>query len=206
MGAPVVRPFNALSGLELKKIIIKEIERHLDNDFHFRQNVAYPLISWSWKLAANVYPGEPPNFEVNIADKQIRASGNEEFVPQSDPVQVDLGSTRDVTAPAGESADSVRRESGIPVPAPRTVKGPGGQRMVVDAPPVGPGTAPVSPAPAEVTAQANAERGGRIFGRSVTVKTAAAPEGVEVLPASGTKPGIAEVQEILQREANEPKE
>lgn len=204
--APTFRPFNALNGLELKKILLKEIERHLDNDFHFRQNVAYPLISWAWKLSANVYPGEPPNFEVNIADKQIRAAGAEAFVPQDDPVQVDIGASRDVTAPAGESVDSVRREANLPVPSPRAVRGPGGQRMVVDAPPVGPGAAPVASAESGAPVQTNADRGGRVFARSVMAKTKAAPEGVEVLPAAGTKPGIEETQEILERESNAPKE
>jgi hypothetical protein len=206
MGAPVVRPFNALNGLELKKILLKEIERHLDNDFHFRQNVAYPLISWQWKLACNVYPGEPPTWDASIGPKEIRASGAEGFVPETDPVQVDIGATRDVSAPAGETADSVRRESDIPVPAPRAVRGPGNQRMVVDAPAVGPGVNATSAPEPSAPAQANADKGGRIFGRSVTARTKAAPDGVEVLPAAGTKPGIEETQEILEREANAPKE
>lgn len=206
MGAPVVRPFNALNGLEWKKIILKEIERNLDNDFHFRQHVAYPLISWQWKMAVNVYPGEPANFEVSIGPKEMRAPGMEDFVPEDDPVQVDIVAQRDVTAPAGESADSVRRDAGLPVPSPRAVKGPGNQRMVVDAPPIGPGSAATSPAMPETPAQSNTERGGRVFGKSVTAKTKAAPDGVEVQPAAGTKPGIEETQEILERESNTPKE
>ncbi|HXP82590.1 MAG TPA: hypothetical protein VN976_22010 [Verrucomicrobiae bacterium] len=205
MGSPTLRPFNALNGLELKKIILKEIENYLDNDFHFRQSAAYPLISWGWKAAFNMYPNEPGHFEVSIGPKEIRAPGYE-GTPEADPVQVDIGATRDVTAPAGQSADSARRDANLPIPATRVVKGPGGQRMVVDAPSIGPGAAAVSSAGEEPAVQTNADKAGHIFARSATVKTKAAPDGVEVLPAAGTKPGIEETQQILEREANAPKE
>jgi hypothetical protein len=202
--APTIRPYNALNGIEIREIILSEIKRQLENDFRFRQNVAYPLISWSWKLAVNAYPLDPPQFEVNVADKVITAPGAEGFLPEGAVVEIDIGSSRDVTAPAGETADAARRSANISVPTPRSVKGPGGQRMVVDAPAID-----LKGVPTEVSAsaaQTNVPKGAGVFGRSVTARTKAAPDGAEVAPAAGSKPDEARAQQIADLEGKAPAE
>jgi len=68
----VARPFNALSGTEIKKIILNEIERNMEADYRFKNHLTYPMVSWRWVLAAKVYPSEQPDIKVEIEkDPQV---------------------------------------------------------------------------------------------------------------------------------------
>jgi hypothetical protein len=186
-----LKPYNALNGREVMEIILNEMRRQLEADTRFTQHQTYPLISWSWKLAVNVYPNEPNKWEASVGPKTI---GDPEASHELAEVQIDLGTSRDVTAPAGQTADSARRDGGIAVPSPRQVKGPGGNRMVVDAPDIKPTEAPrATVTSAEKT---NVEKGGKVFARSVTARTPAAPEGVSVPDAERT-------EHILEKEGSE---
>ena len=194
---PTLKPYNALSGKEVKEIILSEMRRQLDADTRFSQHQTFPLVSWTWKLAINVYPNEPSHFEAHVGPKTI---GDPEVAgdPNLAEVQIDLGASRDVTAPAGETADSARRDGGIAVPTPRTVKGPGGNRIVVDAPEIKPTEAPrasVTPEPTK-----NVEKGGKVFARSVTARTAAAPDGVGVDAPQGSAPDAERAEKIAEKE------
>lgn len=199
-----VRPFYALTGQEIKKVILKEIERQLDADYRFRENITYPLINWRWKLACNVYPGEPANWKVVVGPVNTLAEGA--VMPQEDEpyVEVDFDGGRDVSAPArdGMTADATRRDAGLPVPSPRKAPGLGGDRMTVDVvPPIAGEREATFAATPEANSTANVEKGGRVFARSVTAKTAAAPEGVEVA-VSGVSPthSAEDMQKILEQE------
>jgi hypothetical protein len=44
------RPYNALTGKELKTVIVKELERALDRAGINSVGVTYPMASWSWTL------------------------------------------------------------------------------------------------------------------------------------------------------------
>jgi hypothetical protein len=195
---PTLKPYNALSGAEIKEIILSEMRRQLEADDRFRQHVTYPLVSWSWKLAVNVYPNEPANFQVAVGPKTM---GDPDAAHDHAEVQIDLGTSRDVTAPAGQTADSARRDAGIAVPSPRTVKGPGNNRMVVDAPEI----KPTEPPRATVTASETKDvpKGGKVFARSVTARTPAAPEGLQVDAPSGSAPDEARTQQILEKDGGE---
>jgi hypothetical protein len=210
MGA-TLRPFNALNGQEVKKRILTEIERQLDADYRFRGNVAYPVIAWRWKMVATVYPGEPANWEVNVGPVIVQAppTADKDRPPmpnEVDPkVEVEFSGGSDVgagTAVGGVTADALRRDTGLPVPTPRKVAGPAESRMTVDAP-VLPTSVVVETAKPEQRSEANIEKGGRVFARSVTAKTAAAPAGVEVAPAAGASPthSAEDIQKILEQEA-----
>lgn len=208
-----IRPFNALTGAEAKKMILTEIERQLDADYRFRANITYPVIAWRWKLAATVYPGEPANWEVNVGPKvqQAVATADKDRPPMpgedAPSVEIDMTGGRDVgagTSIGGLTADGARREAGMPVPTPRRVVGPEGSRMTVDAPVLSTGVAvTVGESTEEKAAQTNVDKGGRVFARSVTAKTAAAPAGVEVNPAAGASPthSAEDIQTILEKEA-----
>jgi hypothetical protein len=211
MGNTILRPFNALSGQEVKKRILTEIERQLDADYRFRVNVTYPLISWRWKLAATVYPGEPANWEVNVGPVNTRHA--ESPMPDADAptVEIDLGGGSDVSGPSGGgiTADAARRDAGIAVPSPRRVAGPDQSRVTVDAPVITPQVAASALGfEQEKKSDTNVEKGGRVFARSVTAKTRAAQEGVEVAPAAGTSPthSAEEIQKVLEDEAKAPAE
>ena len=212
-----LRPFNALNGTEVKKAILKEIERHLDNDFRFRANVAYPLISWRWKLAANIYPGEPANWDVNVGPVTQLAPPNEDGkrppMPQDgDPVvEVDLQGGSTVGAGSqlgGQTPDALRRDAGLPLPSPRRVVGPGDSRVTVDAPLDTGKASAAQTADLEPVSVTNENRGGRVFARSVTARTKAAPTGAEVAPAAGSSPthSAEDIQKILENEASAPKD
>ena len=196
---PTLKSFNALNGREVMEIILSEMRRQMEADTRFNQNQAYPLVSWEWKLAMNVYPNDPPKWEKSVGPKVI---GDPEAAhdPSLAEVQIDLGTSRDVTAPAGQTADAARRDAGIAVPSPRTVKGPGGNRMVVDAPEIKPTEPPrASVTPAE---SKNVEKGGKVFARSVTARTPAAPEGMAPDAPSGSAPDIERTQQILEKEGS----
>ncbi|HEY0800684.1 MAG TPA: hypothetical protein VGD54_07560 [Steroidobacteraceae bacterium] len=202
MGAPVVRPFNALSGTEIRDALLSQIKRGLDNDHHFRHHLTYPVVTWAYKAVIRAYPHDPAEFAVELSGT-ILAPGAEMPAEDAPFIEIEISGDSNVTAPYGQTADAVRREAGIPVPTPRSVKGPGNQRLVVDAPPIDLKGAPVLE---QEEPRANVSKGGKIFGRSVTAKTPAAPHGAEPAPPAGTKPGIEETQQILEKEALAPSE
>jgi hypothetical protein len=181
----------------MAKIILTNIKNNLDNDHRFRKNVAYPQFSFRWKIAIDVYPSEPPQFAVEGSIQTVKAPGA--MIPEGTPiVEIDIEGGTTVAAPiAGSTADAARREAGIPVPSPRSVKGPGGSRITVDAPNVDHSSAPKPPDSEE---KANVEKGGKVFARSVTQRTKAAPEGVDALPQAGSKPTMEDVQKIIEKE------
>jgi hypothetical protein len=197
---PTLKPYNALNGREVMEIILSQIRRNLEADTRFSQHQTYPLISWRGKVAFNVYPNEPNKFDVDLGGGTLGDPKAAED-PNLKEAQVDIEIGSDVTAPAGQTADSARRDAGIAVPTPRTVKGPGGNRMVVDAPDL----KPTEPPRATVTQadSKNVPSGGKVFARSVTQRTAAAPEGVAVDGPSGTPVDAERAQQILEKESEE---
>jgi hypothetical protein len=202
---PTLRAYNALNGREVIEILLTELRRQLEADTRFSQHQTFPLVAWEWKCAINQYPNEPAKFEVHVGPRNITAAGVnvEEVVtdPSLAEVQIDFGDHREVTAPAGETADHARRDAKLPVPTPRTVKGPGGNRMVVDAPEIKPTEQPqATVTPAEQTTNVN--KGGKVFARSVTARTAANPEGVVVDAPHGSAPDAARVEQIIEKEAD----
>lgn len=207
MSSNPVRPFNALNGEEVKNVILTTIKNHLDADSRFKKHLAYPQIAWRFALAIDAYPMEPSKIELNIGPQTVKAPGAELLVDDSF-ISIDIKGGQNVNAPAegGISSDAARREAGLPVPAPTAVRGgPGPGRVTVDVPDATPKlTAPTGPdSQREVT---NVPSGDKIFARSVTQRTAAAPEGVETVPQAGSKPTIEDVQEIIRREEGAPPE
>ncbi len=211
----VARPFSALSGQEIKRIILADIERNLDADYRFKNHLTYPLVSWKWVLAAKVYPSEAPDIRVEL-DRTLKSPGFTEPFTGFDAVDVTIESERTIAAPAaGETADSARRSVGIEVPAPRIVRGPSNTKMVVDAPdiPIASQNEPAKLAEVESTPTARAVNRARESktipaapARSVAIRTRANPGGVEVAPAAGSAPDEERVQEILDREDSKPPE
>lgn len=78
------RAYNALTGAELKQVIMSEVERSLDNAGINSVAVTYPLASWSWSLTIlqqdgqgvmkgdtperTLTAGEPQQVEEDLAD------------------------------------------------------------------------------------------------------------------------------------------
>jgi hypothetical protein len=211
----VARPFSALSGLEIKKIILNEIERSLDADCRFKNHLTYPMVSWKWVLAAKVHPSEQPDIRVDL-EKTVKSPGVPAPSPDDYNFEIMVDSERTVAAPsAGETADSARRDAGLEVPAPRIVRGPSNTKLVVDAPslPLPSQSEPTKPAEVEKSSTARIINRARESGttpaapaRSVAIRTRANPTGVEVSPAAGSAPDAERQAEIAAREKALPPE
>lgn len=130
MPAPTTRLFNALNGQELKKIIMQQVERALDEDFHFRQHLTYPVVSFNWNLVVSAYPLQPPEFKIG-AEHDIVAAPKGEEIPMPKPEEIgtfELGGRSKIDTP-----NQAREESGQAVPTPIVVGRPG-EQVVVERP------------------------------------------------------------------------
>ena len=199
------RPFNGLSGLELKKAILADIENQLNGDYHFRAHLSYPLVTWRFKLAVNAYPSEIGEFESN-AGATLHPKGSREIEEGEEPTQIDIAGGRDVTAgatPSGQTADSVRRDTGQAVSTMKQIKV-GDERVMVEAAEIPKPQTQLQEENAKT--QQNVPSGKGIVARRATAKTRANPGGVEVAPAAGTAPGPEEAAQIAERISRENQE
>jgi hypothetical protein len=198
---PAVQPnrsFNALNGNELKKAILTQIQRQMDADTRFSQHLAYGRCAWRFKIAIDTYPNDMDRkFEVESGADLMPPQPRREIGPDEKPVQIDIEGERTVAAPvAGDTADQVRRDSGLPVPKTHTVAGPEGSRIQVDAPEV-----PIPSADAEQSPTARVQSSGtHASARSVAVRTRANPKGVTAPETAGSAPSEADMAKIIEKE------
>ena len=210
------RPFNALNGLEIKKSILNQISRQLDADTRFSHHLTYPRISWAWKLAIDIFPNDTDKkFESQTDGTILPPKPRQEDFTGVEPERVILEDHVTVAAPvAGITADQQRRDAGIPVPVLKRVEGPGGEKISVEEPP---GVlmkkadlfnveAPKIPVPDRneimdegPRTRSNVAGSKGVLAKSVTLKTRAAPKGVEVPPAQGRAPTPEDVEKIIER-------
>lgn len=195
--APSVRSFTALNGNEIKKAILADVERQLDMDYHFGAHLSYAAISWKWKLACDVYPKEIGSFEAQ-SEATLHPQTARPIEDEEKSEKIDLEGSRRVTAgfeEQGQSADSVRRETGQSVPVTKTIIGPAGERITVEAPSV-PATAAAQPA--NEKSQTNVPGGKGIIARRATARTRAASEGVAIERA-GSPPTAEDAEKIIEK-------
>jgi hypothetical protein len=200
IAAPASRSFVALNGEEVKKAILADIANQLNADYHFRQHLSYALITWQWKMAVDVYPSEIKPFEVN-AGATLSPKGAREIEVGEKPQEFDFVGSRDVTAgvAGGQSADSLRRETGQPIHQAKSIAGPGGERITVEA--------PVIPVEARESTSVRTERPSQtdvagpkgIVARRAALKTKANPGGVEVNEKAGSAPTEADAEKIIEK-------
>jgi hypothetical protein len=202
------RSFNALSGLELKTAILKQIQRQLDADTRFSQHLTYARISWRWRMAIDFYPNDmDQKFESETGADQRPPAVNEAGVPRREiavdekPIQVDISGDRTVAAPiAGVSADQARRESGQPVPTTKIVAGPEGSRIAVDAPEIPvPGHNDKSEVIEGSRVETNVPGAKGTVARRATIRNRANPTGVAVAPTAGSAPTEEDMQKIIDQ-------
>ena len=106
-----MRLFNALTGREVKAIILREIAKAMDQDEQFASHLTYPLIEWDWTVNLRAFAQENSEFKTEASGKIT--------VSQPEPVTVQLAGARSVTKsddhPEGQAPDEARREAGLPV-------------------------------------------------------------------------------------------
>jgi hypothetical protein len=69
------RPFNALTGQEVKKIVVAEVKRTIAEDSRWLD--VYSLLSWRFKIAFSVYPNEPKEFAIDFGPFSVKLRANE---------------------------------------------------------------------------------------------------------------------------------
>lgn len=118
------RFFTPLNGDEVKKMILKEIEKDLDQDADFRQHLTYPTIEWEWQLKITCQQRESQDVARTITGKAITVDKetNQELPPQADdkPRSRLLKRNRAVTTP-----DKERIKSNLPVNVRENIPGVG---------------------------------------------------------------------------------
>lgn len=106
--------YNALTGLELRKKILHDVEVMLDNDDRFRNHQTYPRVEFSFKLSLKVYPGAVEEFaletEKGYGEVSLVEAGQE---PQT--IEIDGKSEH-------KNPDRIRKELDMPVPRPQKTK------------------------------------------------------------------------------------
>lgn len=182
------RPFNALSGMEIKRAILADLTRQLDGDTRFSQHLSYPLVTWKFRLAVDAYPPEIGKFEINLQGKVSSSNPRPIDDEEEEPIEMDFKGGRSVLAPAGgQTADAVRRDTGQAVPAPKVVRGPENSRVVVEQQPVD--ALQLQPGQdAEVTAREPESPRKGVAARVASLRTRANPEGALAKEPEGSAP------------------
>lgn len=111
------RPFNALNGAELKALVLKEVREAIDRDFHFQEQLTYPVVTFAFKLAVTAFPCDPPGFTIESAATLEDKNAPK---PVNRPESAEASGNVNVDAPndAGLTPDQARRRAGLPVPLP----------------------------------------------------------------------------------------
>jgi hypothetical protein len=117
MEPPIKRPFSALNGAELRKVILENHEKELAGDPKLEQHLTFPIIECETVTTLRYYPGpeEPIKF---TSRAKIRARGAEAIPIPDDPGQVDVVESK-FSVDAENPPDKVRAEHGLEVPEPR---------------------------------------------------------------------------------------
>jgi len=109
-----IRIFNALTGEEVRLIILADIAKAMEDDQQFQKHLTYPKVKWSWKLTVEAYPSQPPLFGAE-------AEGEGTVKPAEPEIVVLEGSRAIVKSdenPEAQAPDEARRAAGMPVPIP----------------------------------------------------------------------------------------
>jgi hypothetical protein len=121
--------FIPLNGEELKKMILKEVEKDLDLDTDFRQHITYPTVEWEWTLKLTCQQRTPATLEKQIAGAVVTVNPETKrelpLPPDAKPVSKIRGRGKSITVP-----DKERAAANMPVLSPKHVEGVG----VVDVP------------------------------------------------------------------------
>lgn len=64
--------YNALTGEELKKVILSEVERALVNADISGHGITYPMASWSWSLTILQQAGDTPEHHVEAGNPDLK--------------------------------------------------------------------------------------------------------------------------------------
>lgn len=117
METQIKRPFSALNGAELRKLIAAAHAKILDGEPQLEQHLTFPVVEFETVTTINYYPGpeEPLKF---TSKGDIRAEGAKDLPKAAKPAQTVVVKTK-VSVDAENPPDKVREEAGLEVPEPR---------------------------------------------------------------------------------------
>ncbi len=111
--------FNALTGPELKEVLLRKISEQLDLTGEFKTNITYPWVKYNITVKLLSYPrqgiGDTPGIIAQV-DGEIAAGGEP---PQVSELVVDFSLDEVIDTP-----DKARVDADLPIPT--TAQGPGG--------------------------------------------------------------------------------
>lgn len=191
--------FIALNGMEVKKAILKQIERQMDADSNFNQNLSYARISWRWKLSTDTYPADVPKPAGAVSGELVAKDIPPMFV-FTVPKHTEIEGEQTVAAPeAGITANQARRDAELPIPMVQRVAGPEGSQITVDAPKL-PSVARESQDPGDDDArvQTKPTTGRGRVARVAAVATRANPRGVQAPAHAGNTPTAEDADRIIE--------
>ncbi len=132
MAADTVLVFNALSGPELLKVVLTDIEKKLLATGEFDAHVTFPWVKYNYQVGLVVYPKQAVDAEPGIkAAGEGEVDNKDPEVDKESAVSIEVEDTVIVDTP-----DLARIASNLPVPTPG--RGPGNvliDRMVTPAAP-----------------------------------------------------------------------
>jgi hypothetical protein len=106
--------FNALSGAELKAIILDRISKELDDSGEFSPNLSYPWIKWDFQVRVTTYPKHPVENEPEVvAEGTIENNINHELLAETETVEVSVPEPIIIDTP-----DQARVDADLPLPTP----------------------------------------------------------------------------------------
>jgi hypothetical protein len=108
------RIYNALSGDEVKQLILKEIEQAFDQVADFRPSVAFPVVRWNFTCALSVYPRDPQDIAIQKVGAHVSTDATPEEMTNT--TDVILEGQNAVGAQGMLAPDQAREEAGLPVP------------------------------------------------------------------------------------------
>lgn len=112
--------FNALSGTELKKAILAELDKEMDLSGEFRSHVTYPWVKFDANIKILSYPKQDMNAEpltVAVASGELSTGAAVDYsVPVVTVAEIN-------TQKIIDTPDQARIETGQPVPTQATVAG-----------------------------------------------------------------------------------
>ena len=106
------KPFSALTGDEIREIVLKQISEKMESDTSFAPHLTYPVVEWEWTLSLRSYPARD--------DKGIhlQTEGRAESTGTLPPLAEDPLTSELTEGHKTDVPDETREEFGIPVTTP----------------------------------------------------------------------------------------
>lgn len=105
--------FNPLNGAELKKVILAQIEKEMDDSGDFQANITYPWLKYTFEIKMNSYP----KFAFD-AEPVVVAKGGDSLSVEVPSTEDDTKETLISGGTSVDTPDQARVDAELPIPTP----------------------------------------------------------------------------------------